>query len=281
MKSLISVLLAGLIVMPITISCDAVTSRSTEQVDSVATELLKLSDTTSFVKANGEKCDIYADATIHYPIGWGQNNNLAALQQWFVTQVLDAPDSLTLQQAMTQSVVNTMHQYDMTTAQSQDESLDDGDGTEAVYRYNTSTNITVYGQQHGVLTMCKVEKVMKNGQVTSITHRYYNFDLVNAVAVELGKMFRDDAMSDVCQLLKKQLLSQNKATSDEQLNELGFFNADNLTVTRNFFFDEGGVTWSYLPNELAVEAVGEPRISLSYELLKTLASDGSILNRFD
>jgi len=39
------------------------------------------------------------------------------------------------------------------------------------------------------------------------------------------------------------------------------------------------VTWSFLPNELAVEAVGEPRITIPYAQLKDFKSDDSILNR--
>ena len=77
-----------------------------------------------------------------------------------------------------------------------------------------------------------------------------------------------------------QLLKQNNASGNEQLNDLGYFNVENMTVTRNFYFDEDGITWSYLPNELAVEAVGEPKVSISYSDLKPSACDGSIISRF-
>ena len=50
-------------------------------------------------------------------------------------------------------------------------------------------------------------------------------------------------------------------------------------MTRNFYFDENGVTWSYLPNELAVEAVGEPKITIPYGALKDALCDDSIIER--
>ena len=117
--------------------------------------------------------------------------------------------------------------------------------------------------------------------MTSITHRYYSFDVETQSFIDLSRLFRDDAMPDVCQLLKQQLLKQNNATGNEQLNDLGYYNVENITVTRNFFFDDKGVTWSFLPNELAVEAVGEPRITIPYAQLKDFKSDDSILDRLN
>ena len=89
----------------------------------------------------------------------------------------------------------------------------------------------------------------------------------------------DSLLTDVTQLLRAQLLEQNNATSDDQLNDMGYFNVDNLSVTRNFYFDQDGVTWSYLPSQLAVDAVGEPQITLTYDQLAPLACDGSVINR--
>ena len=86
-------------------------------------------------------------------------------------------------------------------------------------------------------------------------------------------------MTDVTHLLRARLLEQNKATSNDQLNDMGYFNVDNLSVTRNFYFDDNGITWSYLPSQLAVDAIGEPQIALTYEQLTPLACAGSVINR--
>ena len=87
-------------------------------------------------------------------------------------------------------------------------------------------------------------------------------------------------MADVCQLLRQQLLAQNNVKGNEQLNDLGYFNVENITVTRNFYFDDKGVTWSFLPNELAVEAVGEPTLTIPYNDLTDYLCDESIIQRF-
>lgn len=241
----------------------------------------KLSDTSGFTMSNGERCTIVADATIDYPVATAQGVAVDTLQRLFAAYVLESGDSLSLQEAMRQVVSNSMHQYDfMNEPLSADEAAEaDEDGTLTTLKYATSTRVTSIYNKNGVVTFERVDVVKKNDKVTSITHRYYNFDVETNSFIDVNRLFRDDAMADVCHLLKDQLLKQNNATGNEQLNDLGFFNVENITVTRNFYFDDKGVTWSYLPNELAVEAVGEPKITISYSDLDPFLCDESIINR--
>lgn len=241
----------------------------------------KLSDTSGFTMSNGERCTIVADATIDYPVATAQGAAVDTLQRLFAAYVLESGDSLSLQEAMRQVVSNSMHQYDfMNEPMSADEAAEaDEDGAMTTLKYATSTRVTSIYNKNGVVTFERVDVVKKNDKVTSITHRYYNFDVETNTFIDVNRLFRDDAMADVCQLLKDQLLKQNNATGNEQLNDLGFFNVENITVTRNFYFDDKGVTWSYLPNELAVEAVGEPKITIPYSDLDPFLCDESIINR--
>ncbi len=146
-------------------------------------------------------------------------------------------------------------------------------------KYATSTRVSPIYNKNGVVTFERVDVVKKNDKVASVTHHYYSFDVEAQAYIELNHLFRDDAVADVCQLLKQQLLKQNNAAGNEQLNDLGYYNVENITVTRNFYFDDNGITWSYLPNELAVEAVGEPRIFIPYGQLASSQCDNSIIER--
>ena len=98
-------------------------------------------------------------------------------------------------------------------------------------------------------------------------------------AVDVSQLVREDAQAKLTALLRSRLLEQNKVENNDQLNELGYYNIDNLIVTQNFFIADNGITWSYLPNKLAVSAVGEPQISLTFEELKPMTFEGSIINR--
>lgn len=251
-----------------------------DAVVAVSVKTQRLNDTSTFKLSSGERCTIVAEATIDYPVANAQGTatNVDSLQRLFAAFVLESGDSLSLQEAMRQVVANSMHQYDF-----MDEPLDDevtvGDKTSATLQYATSTRITPIYNKNGVVTFERVDVVKKNDKVSSVTHRYYSFDIESMTCIDVNRLFRDDAMADVCQLLKQQLLKQNNATGNEQLNDMGYFNVENITVSRNFYFDDEGVTWSYLPNELAVEAIGEPKISIPYSELSDLLCDNSIIDR--
>lgn len=238
----------------------------------------QLNDNSSFTMSNGERCTIIADAVIDYPVSAGEGVSVDTLQRLFAAYVLESGDSLSLQEAMRQVVANSMHQYDfMQEPVNKDEADESEDLT--TLKYATSTRITPIYNKNGVVTFERVDVVKKNDKVTSITHRYYNFDVETQTFIDVNRLFRDDAVADVCQLLKQQLLAQNNVAGNEQLNDLGYFNVENIMVTRNFYFDDKGVTWSYLPNELAVEAVGEPKITIPYGDLESSLCENSIIDR--
>ena len=237
-----------------------------------------LSDNSGFTLSNGERCTIVADATIDYPVSTANGVAVDSLQRLFAAYVLESGDSLTLQDAMRQVVTNSMHQYDFMGEPASEQELAD-DEVMTTLKYATSTRITPIYNKNGVVTFERVDVVKKNDKVTSVTHRYYSFDVETQTYIDVNRLFRDDAIADVCQLLKQQLLKQNNAVGNEQLNDLGYFNVENISVTHNFYFDDKGVTWSFLPNELAVEAVGEPKIFIPYDDLSDYLCEGSIIQR--
>lgn len=262
-------------------SCGKMKSdKSDDGKAAVIVKTQQLSDNSSFAMSNGERCTIVADATIDYPVSVGEGVPVDSLQRLFAAYVLESGDSLSLQEAMRQVVANSMHQYDFMREPVAKGEADEADDM-ATLKYATSTRVTPIYNRNGVVTFERVDVVKKNDKVTSVTHRYYSFDVTTQSFIDLNMLFREDALPDVCQLLKQQLLAQNNANGNEQLNDLGYFNVENLTVTRNFYFDDKGMTWSYLPNELAVEAVGEPKITIPYDALKSALCDDSIIERLN
>ena len=284
MKTKALSLLILLLTTVLLFSCDKLKSgKAGNGKPAVTLKTQRLSDNSGFTMSNGERCTIVADATIDFPVATAQGAPLDTLQRLFAAYVLESGDSLSLQDAMHQVVANSMHQYDfMTEPLSADEAAEaDEVDAQTTLKYATSTRVTTIYNKNGIVTFERVDVVKKNDKGTSVTHRYYSFDVESQSLIDLNCLFRDDAMADLCQLLKQQLLKQNNATGNEQLNDLGFFNVENITVTRNFYFDDEGVTWSYLPNELAVEAVGEPKITIPYGDLKDVLCDDSIINRLN
>ena len=279
MKNKDCVIAILLISMMLLVSCGNNSSGSKgDGKPAVTVKTQQLNDNSAFTMANGERCTIVADATIEYPVGAGEGVPIDSLQRLFAAYVLESGDSLSLQDAMRQVVANSMHQYDFM-QEPVDKDVSDESEDLTTLKYATSTRVTPVYNKNGVVTFERVDVVKKNDKVSSVTHRYYSFDVETMTYIDVNRLFSEDAIADVCQLLQQQLLSQNNAKGNEQLNDLGYFNVENLTVTRNFYFDDNGVTWSFLPNELAVEAVGEPKITISYGDLSESLCENSIIDR--
>ena len=260
-------------------SCSGSSSSSFDSADTVTVAMVKMTDTTSFTKSNGEKCQIFAESSFNYPTSYRNKELLAALQRLYAQNVLEAPDSLSLNDAMRACVANSLKQYEFSDSILEDEDLTDYPPQQTTIKYNTSINVIVHYKARGIFNVCRVEVVKKNDKISSVTHRYYTFDLDNMKRVGLNDLFAENCINEVTKLLRTSLLEQNKVKTDEELNDLGYFNIDNLSATDNFCFDADGLTWSFLPNQLAVYAVGEPRVTIDYRTLLKLASEKSTIRR--
>ena len=146
-------------------------------------------------------------------------------------------------------------------------------------RFEPRITIKAVYNDNDLLTICREESISKNGQNTSLSHHYVSFDLQQMKRVTLGDMFRDDSYDKLTAQLKEKLMDDKGASNEDELNDLGYFNLPNLSVTSNFFFTSRGVTWSYDSSVIAVASVGEPTINIDYDDLEPFYSDNSILKR--
>lgn len=280
MKNYISLILLALAMTFIYASCSGGKGSNTADGDEATVTLssLKEADTLSFPLSNGNNCKVQVDVSVTYPKSFVNKQETEKLQKLFITMVLECGDSLTIEEAVKQYTTGITRQNGASEDEDDDFALEDENGT-PIDKILINVNITAAYNQKNIITFCKEVTYKRNDVVTSKMHRYYNLDLADMKPID-RTIFRDDAMSDVCQLLKDKLLEQTHTRNSDELNEIGYFNIDNLSVTDNFCFEENGITWSYLPQELAADALFEPRITLGFDVLKPLASENSVINRF-
>ena len=95
-----TLLIVAIVLTVTVIACKNGTQKSSSEAGDVLLDSCRLTDTTSFVKSNGERCAIYADANIVYPKSFQDHAATEQLQRLFAAFVLNAPDSLNLDDAM-------------------------------------------------------------------------------------------------------------------------------------------------------------------------------------
>ncbi len=261
------------------LSMACTTSHPAPEVEVRSVEL-KLTDTATIAKQHGEQLLIIADVEVALPHPVSASDTaMQRLQRVFKTFVLQQPDSVAIDDAVHALVANTLHQNDEAPdgeASLADIELED----DGISEHRTSISISPIKQERNLLTYCRVDVVKKDDVVTGVSHRYYTIDLETMQAVTLRSLFNEEALPFIAQMLRERLLSLNNVTTGDQLSDLGYFNADNLRVTKNFYITGDGVTWSYLPGELAVGAVGEPTITIEPEYLSGMLAPQSPLLRY-
>lgn len=239
-------------------------------------------ETGAFKKSNGETCEMKVSLVVSYPQAYKDAESLARLQQLFKSTMLKAQESASIKDAMricAKSMIysNTPSQYGNTRSSAE---VVGGDVDEIdIDRFESRVVIKVIYNDNDVITFCREESIDKNGQLTSTSHHYTSFDLKEMKKITLSDLFRDDCLDKVTAQLKTKLMDDKGASNDDELNEMGYFNLPNLSVTSNFFFTSKGVTWSYDPSVIAVASVGEPTINIDYDDLQDYLSDNSIIKR--
>lgn len=264
-------------------ACQAGKNDNTTSGDTVAVKVDTMMRSGEFTKSNGNLCRVKVSMSVAYPEQFRDAKAVKRLQQLFKSEIFDAPDSVEFKQVLEQYAASFLTHDSAENGNSptgiNPEMADDSDDVD-IDSITMIVDIKIIYNKRDIVSFVKEEKMLKNGKQASTAHRYYNFDLQAMALIELNRLFNDHYRDQLTALLKDKLLETNNAKSEDQLNELGFFNLPNFEVNNNFFFTDDTITWSYEPNTLAVSAVGEPQITVNIDDLKSFALDNSLLNRF-
>lgn len=269
-RKTIPMILGCLLLMLAIVSCGKGDGSSTEN-DTVAFKIKKVSDTSSFKRSNGEMCRLHVDAEFSIPEKIKGKAASEKFVKLFASTVLEGGDSLDLEAAVKQIVSTRLSVNVSDVADASEE--EDGNATS---RVDIQVKVYPVYNRNGVLSMCFEEVVKKDG-VPSVAHTYYNYDVEKCSVLDNGE-FVESSIDELAQLLRNKLMEQNKVTTPEELNSIGYFDIENLNVSSNFYFIEDGVVWSYKPQELTVDANVEPTISVPFAELVQFVKEESAIN---
>ena len=97
--------------------------------------------------------------------------------------------------------------------------------------------------------------------------------------IEFSDIFIESSIDDLTSLIKSNLMKQLNVKTEDDVINMGYFNLDNLKPTTNFYIGAEGITWTYLPYEIALLSVGETNITAKFEELEMLMQDNDLVAR--
>ncbi len=233
--------------------------------DTVQISMIEIGDTASFPLITGEKCEVLAKCSVDFPESYINAENTLTLQKLFNNIVLEVEDTLNANDALNKMAANILDQYGVD-EQENIEHIDED--YEIVFQYANYTNIRTIYNKSEIISFCKTEETIKNNNSTMKSSHYLNFDLQNMSYIDLNQLFPESTHDVLTELLKKKLIKQLDVETEDDVINLGYFNLDNLRVNNNFYINENGITWNFIPYEISLLSVGETSITLDFDDLQ-------------
>lgn len=102
---------------------------------------------------------------------------------------------------------------------------------------------------------------------------FLNMDLHTLSPVRLDDLFANDYKEALTDLLWNQLMADNKVTTRQELEDIGYATTGELVPTENFYLTHQGITFYYNVYDIAPYVMGPIEITLPYEIMQHLLKD--------
>lgn len=137
---------------------------------------------------------------------------------------------------------------------------------------NHVTGHAKYGKKNVINYWCQ-ENVFNGGAHPSTTTSILRFNATTGQMIDYNNVFTLANNRKLRDALLHKLMEMNKATTIDELNELGYLEMMDMFVTKNFALDKDSIVFYYNEYEIAPYAMGPTTISLAYSDLDGIIND--------
>ena len=106
---------------------------------------------------------------------------------------------------------------------------------------------------------------------------FLNMDLRTSSPIRLDDIFVGEYQEALTDLLWNQLMADNKVTTRQEVEDMGYTSTGDLEPTENFYLSPKGITFYYNIYEIAPYVMGPVEITLPYEIMSHLLSDDTMV----
>lgn len=106
---------------------------------------------------------------------------------------------------------------------------------------------------------------------------FFNIDLRTLRPVRLNDIFVGDYKDTLTELLWMQLMADQKVSTNQELEDMGYASTGDLEPIENFYLSPEGITFYYNVYEITPYSMGTTQITLPYEAVTHLLSDDTMV----
>lgn len=207
-----------------------------------------------------------------YPVEYQNQQVLKAAQQQFIRAFLgDDYMQCSPREAVSLYAVNYLN--DFKKRETDFESDVEEHGSEPNDEWYSSYEIlsdSIYYNQNDLLSMV-VSKEYDTGGAHN-AHHYTNrvIDLRTGERVTEAAVFIEDYQDDLAKIIVDAIALYNNVDKVSELENIGFFNINEIYPNKNFYVDEIGITYTFNEYEIAAYVVGATSVRIPYEKIRHL-----------
>lgn len=207
-----------------------------------------------------------------FPVEYQNQQVLKAVQQQFVRAFLgDDYMQFSPREAVNQYAENYLN--DFKKRETDFESDVEEHGSEPNDEWYSSYEIlsdSIYYNQNDLLSMV-VSKEYDTGGAHN-AHHYTNrvIDLKTGERVTEAAVFIEDYQDDLAKIIVDAIALYNNVDKASDLENIGFFNVNEIYPNKNFYVDEVGITYTFNEYEIAAYVVGATSVRIPYEKIRHL-----------
>lgn len=109
------------------------------------------------------------------------------------------------------------------------------------------------------------------------TSTFLNIDLNKKSPIKIDQLFIADYKEALTDLIWNQLMAENKVTTHEALEDLGYGSTGDITPTDNFYLSSDGITFYYNVYDITPYAMGPVKVSIPFSMMAHLLSNHPII----
>lgn len=143
----------------------------------------------------------------------------------------------------------------------------------AWYSYYEKVKGEVQLYQKNLLTYSYYYEEYTGGAHGIYLTTFLNLDLRTLTPIHLDDLFVEEYQEALTELLWNQLMVDNKVTTRQELEEMGYGSTSDLKPIDNFYLTPRGITFHYNVYEIAPYAMGNVTIHIPYEQMEHILSD--------
>lgn len=151
----------------------------------------------------------------------------------------------------------------------------ESDDPEDYFSYYKTLSTKVLFDKGGLVSYQITSMDYKGGANSSTSYRNAVINLNTGESIYEKDIYVADYKDVLNPLLIKKIVEQNKVQTPEDLLMYGYWGIEDLTSSNNFSVDDKGITYIFNPGEYSAPTLGEIRVFLPYNEIKTILKEDS------